>query len=72
MFPMQSLQQANSSDILSLGSIFQDLCTMSRSHPSGINPSKTGNIISFEYSVSVSGIVGLMALALTDFRYSPS
>lgn len=65
---MQSLQQASSKDILSLGSIFQDLWTMSSNHPSGISPSKTGNIISFEYSDSVNGIVGLMALAPADFR----
>ena len=56
---MQSLQQAIKSDILSRGSIFHDVDAMSKSHPSGMSPSKTGNIISLSYCSSVRGMVGL-------------
>ena len=57
--PIQSLQQHIRNCIRSLLSIFQESLAISSNQPSGINPSKTGNIISFSYSSSVRGIVGL-------------
>ena len=63
IFPIQSLQHANKSDILSRGSIFQEEDAISNNHPSGIRPSKTGNIISLSYCLFVKGMVGLTGLA---------
>ena len=63
VFPIQSLQQAIKSDILSRGSIFHDDDAISKSHPSGMSPSNTGNIISLSYCWMVNGIVGLIGAA---------
>src|SRR4051812_30328280 len=58
--PMQFWQQAKSKPILSFWFIFQFLEAMSRSHPSGIRPSKKGNNRLSEYFVSDTGIVNVI------------
>ncbi|WP_449404142.1 hypothetical protein, partial [Geofilum rhodophaeum] len=42
--PMQFLQQANNNPILSFWFIFQFFAAISKSQPSGINPSKKGKV----------------------------
>jgi hypothetical protein len=72
IFPIQSLQQAIKRDILSRGSIFHDADAISKSHPSGMSPSKTGNIISLSYGSFVRGMVGLTGIASSLVRYVSS
>ena len=58
--PIQSLQQSNNNPILSktLTSVFRS--ATSKSHPSGINPSKNGNNIIAYIGVGIAAIAGVL------------
>src|SRR5690554_77209 len=59
--PIQFLQQANNSPILSFGFNFQLFEAIFNNHPSGINPSKKGNNLLLRYTLLDTGIVKTIA-----------
>src|SRR5882757_2611841 len=66
--PIQSLQQASNKPILSRGFSFQFFSATSSSQPSGMRPSKNGNMIGLLMDLSESGMVRLIGSGLSNFR----
>ena len=70
--PMADEQHARSNPMRSRPSSFQFFSAMSKSHPSGMSPSKKGKSASETYASLRRGIVQLTATADESFRYCSS